>query len=86
VLLRLVDRHDGLGGLHPGPVLDRTGDAAGDIQLEASGSTADILGDPWRALPAVVRMADRYRHPLAAGSVLLAGAATAAIPLQRGTT
>jgi len=52
----------------------------------ASGSTADILGDPWRALPAVARMAARYGHPLTVGSVLLAGAATAAIPLQRGIT
>lgn len=50
----------------------------------AAGSTADILGDPWRALPAVVRMAAQYGHPLVAGSVLLAGAATAAIPLRAG--
>lgn len=50
-----------------------------------AGSTADILGDPWQAIPAVVRMAARYHHPLTAGSVLLAGAATAAVPLQAGT-
>lgn len=53
-------------------------------QRAASGSTADILGDPWQALPAVARMAAQHGHPLTAGSVLLAGAATAAIPLQTG--
>ncbi|MDB5743549.1 MAG: hypothetical protein JWR68_1864, partial [Polaromonas sp.] len=29
----LVDRHDHLGVLHPGQVLDRPGDAHGDVQL-----------------------------------------------------
>src|SRR3954469_1653287 len=33
----LVDGHDGLRGLHAGPVLDRTGDADGDVQLRRDG-------------------------------------------------
>src|SRR4029079_5295687 len=32
-LLVLVDGHDGLRGLHAGAVLDRAGDAVGDVQL-----------------------------------------------------
>ncbi|WP_408898021.1 2-keto-4-pentenoate hydratase [Nocardioides sp. R1-1] len=50
----------------------------------ARGSTADILGDPWAALPALQRMAARHGQPLRRGGVLLAGAATAAVPLQAG--
>ncbi|MFC6704274.1 2-keto-4-pentenoate hydratase [Flexivirga alba] len=77
--------------LPPQQVRDRFDLSAQPVRLsvdghdEASGSTRDILGDPWQALPAVVRMAAQYGHPLAAGSVLLAGAATAAIPLRPGT-
>src|SRR4051794_12987777 len=33
----LVDRDDGLRGLHAGPVLDRTGDAHGDVELRGDG-------------------------------------------------
>src|SRR4051794_24068489 len=36
-LLVLVDRHDGLRGLHPGPVLDRAGDAGGEVELRGDG-------------------------------------------------
>lgn len=46
-----------------------------------TGSTADILGDPLRALPTVKRMARQYGLTLPAGSIILAGAATAAVPL-----
>ncbi|WP_300683069.1 fumarylacetoacetate hydrolase family protein [Nocardioides sp.] len=51
----------------------------------AAGSTADILGDPWLALPALGRMAAQYGQVLRAGAVLLAGAATAAVPLPHGS-
>ncbi|MBB3664452.1 2-oxo-3-hexenedioate decarboxylase [Prauserella sediminis] len=51
-----------------------------------TGSTEAILGDPMAALPAIQRMAARHGHELPAGAVLLAGAATAALPLQAGTT
>src|SRR6202022_4610101 len=33
----LVDHHDGLGGLHAGPVLDRPGDAHRQVQLRRHG-------------------------------------------------
>src|SRR5262249_48288428 len=36
-LLVLVDRDDRLGGLHAGAVLDRTGDAGGDVELRGDG-------------------------------------------------
>lgn len=50
----------------------------------AQGSTGAILGDPLNALGDVRRLAARYGHPLPAGSVVLAGAATAAATLPRG--
>ncbi|MGW7531854.1 2-keto-4-pentenoate hydratase [Amycolatopsis sp. NPDC054798] len=56
-----------------------------DGEIVASGSTADILGDPLRALPAAQRMAAAYGHRLVDGQVLLAGAATAAVALKAGT-
>ncbi|MFB7916308.1 2-keto-4-pentenoate hydratase [Streptomyces sp. NPDC056061] len=61
-------------------VLLRTGAA------EAVGSTAAILGDPVRALHALLDLCRRRRIPLAAGQVVLAGAATAALPLVAGVT
>ncbi|MDN5892402.1 MAG: fumarylacetoacetate hydrolase family protein [Nocardioides sp.] len=52
----------------------------------ARGSSADILGDPLLALAAVKRMAREHGLELPAGSVILAGAATAAVPLEAGVT
>jgi 2-oxo-3-hexenedioate decarboxylase len=49
-----------------------------------TGSTAAILGDPRRALGAVKRMAARFGFALPAGTVVLAGAATAAVPVPSG--
>ncbi|MEV0001751.1 fumarylacetoacetate hydrolase family protein [Micromonospora sp. NPDC050980] len=49
------------------------------------GSTAAILGDPRRALPEAVRLAGVGGVELVDGSVLLAGAATAAVALRPGT-
>lgn len=56
-----------------------------DGRIAEAGSTAAILGDPLRALPAAVRMSQQYGIPLPAGTVLLAGAATPAVALQAGT-
>ncbi|MGC5360768.1 2-keto-4-pentenoate hydratase [Streptomyces sp. DT24] len=53
---------------------------------EVTGSTAAILGDPVRALHALLDMCRRRRIPLRAGQVVLAGAATAAVPLPEGVT
>lgn len=57
-----------------------------DGRVAASGFTTDILGDPWEALSAAVRMAAQYGQRLSAGDILLAGAATAAMPLSAGAT
>ena len=45
-LLVLVDRDDRLRGLHAGPVLDRAGDAVGDVELRRDGlaGLADLEG------------------------------------------
>ncbi|MCX5203383.1 4-oxalocrotonate decarboxylase [Streptomyces sp. NBC_00237] len=51
-------------------------------RLVEAGSTAAILGHPLRALAAAARLAPRGF--LAAGTVILAGAATAAVPLASG--
>ena len=45
-----------------------------------TGSTAAILGHPLRALTALDRLARRHAIPVRPGDVVLAGAATAAIP------
>ncbi|WP_226533937.1 2-keto-4-pentenoate hydratase [Microbacterium paraoxydans] len=52
-----------------------------DGRVTATGSTAAILGDPARAVAAAARLAARHGFTLRAGMVLLAGAATAAVPL-----
>ncbi|MFZ3566630.1 2-keto-4-pentenoate hydratase [Streptomyces sp. BH097] len=57
-----------------------------DGAAAATGSTSDILGDPVLALPAIARMAAAQGVVLPAGSVLLAGAATAAVALPGGVT
>ncbi|OKJ68632.1 2-keto-4-pentenoate hydratase [Streptomyces sp. CB02460] len=53
---------------------------------EVAGSTEAILGGPVNALRALLDLARRRHIPLRAGQVVLAGAATAAIPLERGET
>ncbi|MGB6245801.1 2-keto-4-pentenoate hydratase [Gordonia sp. (in: high G+C Gram-positive bacteria)] len=52
---------------------------------EVTGTTAAILGDPKEALSALLDMCRRRRIPLKAGYVVLAGAATAALPLTETT-
>ncbi|WP_243722724.1 fumarylacetoacetate hydrolase family protein [Actinomadura sp. 7K507] len=56
-----------------------------DGSVVEAGSTAAILGDPLAALAAGARLAARYGRPLTAGDLVLAGAATAAVPLRAGT-
>lgn len=48
------------------------------------GSTKDILGNPLRALISATRLTTLAGIPLASGSILLAGAATAAEPIVEG--
>lgn len=51
----------------------------------AEGSTSDILGDPLLTLPRLLAMSAKYGFTIPAGSVILAGAATAAVALMPGT-
>ncbi|WP_089156194.1 2-keto-4-pentenoate hydratase [Micromonospora sp. NBS 11-29] len=55
-----------------------------DGRVVQVGSTAAILGDPRRALPDAVRLVGADGGELADDSILLAGAATAAVPLRDG--
>ncbi|WP_306320191.1 MULTISPECIES: 2-keto-4-pentenoate hydratase [unclassified Streptomyces] len=55
-----------------------------DGQTAATGSSAAILGDPLRSLAAAARLAGAAGTALEPGHIVLAGAATAAVPLPRG--
>ncbi|MGQ4515428.1 2-keto-4-pentenoate hydratase [Streptomyces sp. DW26H14] len=55
-------------------------------ESRAEGTTAAILGAPVNALRALLDMARRRDVPLRAGDTVLAGAATAAVPLTPGIT
>ncbi|WP_426004423.1 2-keto-4-pentenoate hydratase [Paenarthrobacter sp. NyZ202] len=57
-----------------------------DGSITETGTTSAILGDPMNALRAFARMYPRHGTGLPAGAVLLAGAATAAVPLPPGST
>lgn len=70
-------------------VRDRVGDLSVTLCASGeevrSGSTHAILGDPLEAVRAVQRLAVRYGHRLPASAVILAGAATAAVPMAAAT-
>jgi 2-oxo-3-hexenedioate decarboxylase len=51
-----------------------------DGKVAERGSTADILGHPANALSELTAMARKYGFGLPAGQIVLAGAATAAVP------
>jgi 2-oxo-3-hexenedioate decarboxylase len=75
----------GIGAWHaPGDLANRALVLEIDGQVAAAGSTAAILGDPVRSLRAAARLALAAGIPLDAGSIVLAGAATPAVPLTRG--
>lgn len=61
-----------------GMVMEFNGDA---VQI---GSSAGILGNPWRSLAAAARVAGEVGKTLEAGSIVLAGASTAAEALRPG--
>ncbi len=63
---------------------DQTVELRVDGEVVETGSTSAILGHPDRALDAVLRMAAQHGIELPAGTILLAGAATAAVPLIAG--
>jgi 2-oxo-3-hexenedioate decarboxylase len=49
-----------------------------------TGNTADILGDPWKALCAATRLAAEYNEPIMGGTYVMAGAASAAAFIHAG--
>ncbi|MFD0337132.1 2-keto-4-pentenoate hydratase [Streptomyces sp. NPDC127117] len=55
-----------------------------DGRVVATGSSAAILGHPLRSLAAAARLAAEAGITLGPGQIVLAGAATAALPLPRG--
>lgn len=57
-----------------------------DNEVKAEGSSFDILGDPWRSLQAATRLAYQYGEKIKAGHIIMAGASTAAIFIEKGTT
>ena len=61
------------------PVTMRIGD-----DVVARGTTAAILGHPLHTLPRLVALGRRFGLQIPAGSVVLAGAATEAVPLRPG--
>jgi 2-oxo-3-hexenedioate decarboxylase len=67
---------------------DRLGDLpvtlTADGETVGAGSTRAILGDPLAALAAVQRLAAAYGHAMPPSAVVLAGAATAAVPMVPG--
>jgi len=48
------------------------------------GSSAAILGDPWKSLIAATRLAAQYEQVIEPGSYIMAGAATSAVYLKKG--
>lgn len=68
-----------------GEIGDREVRLSVDLVDVEVGSTAAILGHPMHALHELLGMARRYDFPLTAGQIVLAGAATAAVPLTAST-
>ena len=57
-----------------------------DGEVKAEGSSFDILGDPWRSLQAATRLAHLYGEQIKAGHIIMAGASTSAIFIEKGVT
>jgi 2-oxo-3-hexenedioate decarboxylase len=53
-------------------------------RVQTVGSSAAILGNPWRSLTALLALCRQYGIQIPAGSVILAGAATSAVELKQG--
>jgi len=92
-LVDVVADNASAAGYAVGPWQPPAGDLANrgvvlevDGAVAETGSTAAILGDPWRAFAAAVRLSRSLDVALTAGQVILAGAATAAVPFRPGTS
>jgi 2-oxo-3-hexenedioate decarboxylase len=69
----------------PGTDIDNLGmllSISGEVRQV--GSTAAILGNPWRSLVAAAALVERYELELPAGAIVLAGAATEAVAVCAG--
>lgn len=66
------------------PIDDLKIDLIIDEDIAQTGNSAAILGNPWKSLVAAARLAAKYGQPIAAGSVIMAGAATSAVYLKEG--
>lgn len=53
-------------------------------EVKASGTSDAILGDPWQSVLEASRLATKYGQIIPAGSVIMAGAATQAVFLEKG--
>lgn len=69
-----------------GDLADRPVVLTVDGTAVAEGSTSDILNGPLNTLPRLAGVAAEHGYDLPAGSIILAGAATAAVPLSPGST
>jgi len=54
-------------------------------EVREEGSSTDILGNPWNSLQGATRLAHCYGEKIKAGHVIMSGAATEAIFLEKGT-
>lgn len=75
-----VGRWSPLDALRHGAAVELWSDGA----LVAEGTTEAILGDPLRTLPRLASLGGRLGLRISAGSIVLAGAATEAVPLAAG--
>jgi len=55
-----------------------------DNEVIETGSSADILGDPWLSVVNAARLGVKYNEPLKKGQYLMAGAATPAVFIKAG--
>jgi 2-oxo-3-hexenedioate decarboxylase len=53
-----------------------------DGEVVEKGNSKAILGDPWKSMAAATRLAAQYNQPIAAGSIIMAGASTPAVFLK----
>jgi 2-oxo-3-hexenedioate decarboxylase len=57
-----------------------------DNNTVASGSSNDIMNNPWKSLAAATRLANQYGEPIKKGMLIMAGAATNAEFIQANQT
>lgn len=57
-----------------------------DSEVNASGNSKAILDNPFQSLVEAVRLSLKYKQELKKGMIILAGAATSAIPISKGNT